>query len=136
AGPWDRSLAGAILLGEVHAMVKPPERVLVIRESEDAEAAVRSARAGGCELALLMLDGRPGARLRGLRAAAPALPVIVVVPKGSEAAGVEAVRGGAQDFLVQGAFDEKGLRAAVDKALARSRVLERRLAARAHGLLA
>jgi FixJ family two-component response regulator len=117
-------------------MVKPPDKVLVIDELEDAEAAVRSPRAGGCELALLVLEGRPGARLKRLRAAAPALPVIVVVPKGQEAAGVEAIRGGAQDFLVQGSFDRRSLRAAVEKAVARARALERRLAARAQGLMA
>jgi DNA-binding NarL/FixJ family response regulator len=117
-------------------MVKPPNRVLVIAASEDAEAAVRSRRAGRCEAALLVLDGRGDARLRSLRAAAPALPVIVVVPKGREADGVEALRAGAQDFLIEGSFDAKGLRSAVEKALARARALERRLTARAQELMA
>jgi diguanylate cyclase (GGDEF)-like protein len=64
--------------------------------------------AGGVDLVLLdlSLPGSQGlATLERVLRAAPALPVIVLTGLDDEAAAVEAVRKGAQDYLVKGQFD-------------------------------
>jgi diguanylate cyclase (GGDEF)-like protein len=77
---------------------------------------------------VMLLDlSSPGGRgleaLRRARAAAPILPIIVMVDPGDEDLVLEAVKAGAQDYLIKGAQDSRSLARAVHHAIERQRIL-------------
>ncbi|HVE12689.1 MAG TPA: ATP-binding protein [Elusimicrobiota bacterium] len=63
--------------------------------------------------------------LRSLRERHPAVPVVVLTGINDELLGVEAMRLGAQDYLVKGAVDQAALRRAIHHALERHRLLSK-----------
>jgi PAS domain S-box-containing protein len=91
------------------------------RLAEAQQCLLRSA----VEVILLDLD-LPDARgldtLRRMHAAAPELPIVVLTGLADEALAVQAVREGAQDYLVKGRIDRDALVRAIGYAIERSRV--------------
>ncbi|TBR21906.1 hybrid sensor histidine kinase/response regulator [bacterium] len=73
-------------------------------------------------LDLSLPDARGLATLKALRDAAPATPVVVVTGHGDERLGAEAVRRGAQDYLVKGSVSPADLRRAALYAVTRARL--------------
>ncbi|NCO37163.1 MAG: GAF domain-containing protein [Armatimonadetes bacterium] len=113
-----------------------PTEAFVLRETLEAmafartevtcagrlDAALRHLEAGGFDLALLDLglpDSQGMETLERLRARAPGLPVVALTGTGDEALFAEALRKGAQDYLVKGSVDGDGLGRAVRYALER-----------------
>src|SRR4051812_33178728 len=74
-----------------------------------------------------LADASGLAAIEQVRTAALDVPVIVVCDRADEALAVQSVREGAQDFLVRGSLDARGLRLAVSLAIERKSV-ETRLA--------
>jgi len=77
---------------------------------------------------MMLLDlSLPGGRgletLRLARAAAPAMPILVMVDLDDEALVLKAVQSGAQDYLIKGSFDPKGLTRTVRHAIERQHIL-------------
>jgi len=62
-------------------------------------------------LDLLLPDSNGMDTLAGMHAAAPDAPIVVLTGLNDEAMGLEAVRVGAQDYLVKGRFDADSLAA-------------------------
>jgi len=76
------------------------------------------------DLTLLDLDLPDSAGLSsvfGVREIAPGMPIVISTAEDDEEVAVEAVRQGAQDFLVKGQFDEKLLARALRYAIERRR---------------
>lgn len=61
--------------------------------------------------------------LRLARAAAPAMPILVMVDPDDEALVLKAVQSGAQDYLIKGSFDPKNLTRTVRNAIERQHIL-------------
>ena len=73
----------------------------------------------------LSLPDRTGlAAYHELHATAPAMPIVVLTGSGDETLALQAVREGAQDYLVKGEFDGKMLSRAIRYALERKRAEE------------
>jgi signal transduction histidine kinase len=111
-------------------------RMLVAALGSDAAWRVTTARrwseaatllhAGHFDVALLDLDLPDSAASDTLQAAAdlfPRVPILVLTGAGDEAAGLEAVRAGAQDYLVKGATGLDLLPRTLCHAMARHRIL-------------
>lgn len=115
-------LAGLMSIGE--ADTTPWAKTL-----EQAVAAVKRMAAPQCVILLdLSLPDSEGlATLRNMRAAAPALAIIVLTGDDDQALAEHALEAGAQDYLVKGQIDGDALRRAVRNAIVR-RKLERKLA--------
>jgi diguanylate cyclase (GGDEF)-like protein len=75
-------------------------------------------------LDLSLPDSQGLAGIPPLRARAPEVPVIVITASNSEALGEEAVRAGAQDYLVKGEADGRVLARAIRHAIARQQLHE------------
>ena len=82
----------------------------------------------GSHYDMMLLDlSLPGGRgletLRLARAAAPAMPILVMVDLDDEALVLKAVQSGAQDYLIKGRFDPTNLTRTVRHAIERQRIL-------------
>jgi len=100
----------------------PAERYELL-ETELGEEGLRLARteAPDCLLLDYRLPDVDGleflSRLRAGRAGRPLVPVIVLTGQGNEAVAVEAMKGGAQDYLLKGAITRQTLQKAVQNAI-------------------
>src|SRR5256886_12993697 len=91
------------------------------------DEALRTLGAGPFDIVLLdlSLPDRQGlAAYHELHAAAPAMPIVVLTASGDETLAFQAVREGAQDYLVKGEFDGKMLSRAIRYAIERKRAEE------------
>ncbi|MHB8520228.1 MAG: PAS domain-containing sensor histidine kinase [Limisphaerales bacterium] len=94
-------------------------------QTERAETAVQRLKDEPFGLVLLEVstpEGRGTDRFAAIRARAPAVPVIVLIDSGDEAAGLKAVRDGALDYLVKGRIDSEVLLRVMRHAVERKRV--------------
>jgi DNA-binding NarL/FixJ family response regulator len=92
------------------------------------ERGIRRLREEDCSLVLLDLslpDGQGLETLRRLRDASPDRPVVVLTGMDDEETALEAVRAGAQDYLVKGRFGDDTLRRAIRYAVERHRLKQR-----------
>jgi diguanylate cyclase (GGDEF)-like protein len=97
-------------------------------------AAIPLAQGSGFDVVLLDLslpDSLGLASLQELALAAPRMPIVVLTGLEEASLGVQAIRSGAQDYLVKGASDPLQLHRALRYAIERKAV-EKRLAERAH----
>ncbi|HVU74968.1 MAG TPA: GGDEF domain-containing response regulator [Mycobacteriales bacterium] len=88
----------------------------------EACAAVRDSNPACAVVDLTLPDAALLEALVTLRAQAPDLPIIVVTGVDDSGVGVEAVRRGAQDYLIKGDLDADSLERAITYAIERSRV--------------
>ncbi len=93
-----------------------------------ARACLTAAEYDAILLDLGLPDGQGLGVLQAVLSAAPGVPVLVVTGDDDQALSVEAMRLGAQDFLVKGRLDRKQLRSAVAYAMERKRLLRTGLA--------
>src|SRR5882672_4323067 len=105
--PEDREVYRRLLLQD-------PERRYELLETELGEEGLRLARqeAPDCLLLDYRLPDLDGLEfLSRLRAETlrPLVPVIVLTGQGSEAVAVDAMKGGAQDYLLKGSISRRGL---------------------------
>ncbi|WP_337997892.1 EAL domain-containing protein [Oleispirillum naphthae] len=94
----------------------------------EALACIGENRYDAILLDLGLPDGRGLDLLRIILSEVPEVPVLVLTAESDEAQATEAVRMGAQDFLIKGRLDRRQLRRAVAYALARKQVLRTGLA--------
>lgn len=92
----------------------------------DSLNAAREALAADGSIQVVLLDPvRSGASLhealRRMKEFAPETPVVVLTEPGGEAAGLEAVRAGAQDYQIKGALDSRTLKRCLSCAVIRQR---------------
>ena len=88
----------------------------------DACAAVRDSNPACAVVDLTLPDAALLEALVTLRSQAPDLPIVVVTGIDDSGVGIEAVRRGAQDYLVKGNLDAETLERAITYAIERSRV--------------
>ncbi|MGE4527765.1 MAG: response regulator, partial [Rhodospirillaceae bacterium] len=93
-----------------------------------ARACIAENRYDAILLDLGLPDGRGLDLLRIVLSEVPEVPVLVLTAESDEAQATEAVRMGAQDFLIKGRLDRRQLRRAVAYAMARKQVLRTGLA--------
>ncbi len=92
-------------------------------------AAIERLAAGHYDVILLDLslpDSRGMETLAAVRAASPATPIVVLTAIDDEMLGREAVRRGAQDFLIKGQADDRLVARAVRYAIERREILQER----------
>jgi two-component system, NtrC family, nitrogen regulation response regulator NtrX len=127
-----RTKGATILVADDEAAIRDALRLVLehegyrVLEAADGEQAARAAEASHLDGVLLdirmpRLDGL--AALKRIRAAAPALPVLMISGHGTIETAVEALRAGAQDFLEKPLEREVVLRR-LDSALERARLHE------------
>ena len=93
-----------------------------VLEAADAKAGLEAATGAGCDLVLLdvlLPKGDGFAVLKGIRAARPTLPVIMLTARGDESDRVKGLQLGADDYVVK-PFSTKELFARVRAVLRRS----------------
>ena len=97
-----------------------------IESAESLSAGLEILTAGGFEVVLLDLglpDSQGLATLGRLYARVPDIAIVVLTGHGDEAVAIEAVKQGAQDYLVKGEVDEKLLVRSIHYAVERRRLL-------------
>jgi len=112
--------ADARLIGEL--LTEAEGAAFDLECADHLSTALERLAKGGVDVALLDLglpDSRGLETAATLSAQAPALPVVVLTGLDDEATGVEAVRRGAQDYLVKGQVDSKLLSRAIRYAIER-----------------
>ncbi len=120
-----------LILGEALAQATDPS-ISLVHESR-LDAGVRRLLKEDCSLVLLDLslpDVGGLETLRRLRDARPDLPVVVLTGTDDEETAIEAVRAGAQDYLVKGRFGDDTLLRAIRYAVERHQLKVRLEAAR------
>lgn len=110
-----------------HALAAPagPPEDFAVTEAASLAAALAALAQEPFDVVCLDLtlpDAQGLATLEAVRRAAPAVPVVVVTGLGDERLGVEALRRGAQDYLVKGGVSAPALRRAALYALTRARL--------------
>ena len=124
--PEDRDVARRFL-------VRDPGRAYRFLEASTGEEGLEACRSADIDCVLLDyslpdMDGLEFLRdLTGGTAVTP-FPVVMLTGRGDESIAVQALKHGAQDYLIKGRFDDSGLRRTVDGAVANvidRRVLER-----------
>lgn len=95
----------------------PPEQAFVVTCVERIEAALRHLHEGEAPAAILLDLSPPDATglegFRQLYAAAPEVPILVLTGRRDDAMALDAVRAGAQDYLLKDDLNEAWLRNAV-----------------------
>ncbi len=119
--------ADAFLLQESLAQVDHPPNVIHAEKLEDALAYLKGKSADAILLDLALPDSEGLATLERTNAAADHLPIIILTGLEDEAVGIEAVRKGAQDYLLKGRTGARQLMQTIHRAIERKR-LERALA--------
>src|SRR5271157_1208894 len=97
-----------------------------IESAESLSAGLEILTTGGLDVILLDLglpDSQGLATLGRLYARVPHIPIVVLTGHGDEAVAIEAVKQGAQDYLVKGEVDEKLLVRSIHYAVERRRLL-------------
>ena len=97
-----------------------------IESAESLSAGLEILTTGGLDVILLDLglpDSQGLATLGRLYARVPDIPIVVLTGHGDEAVAIEAVKQGAQDYLVKGEVDEKLLVRSIHYAVERRRLL-------------
>jgi len=97
-----------------------------IESAESLSAGLEILTAGGFDVVLLDLglpDSQGLATLGRIYARVPDIPIVVLTGHGDEAVAIEAVKQGAQDYLVKGEVDEKLLVRSIHYAVERRRLL-------------
>jgi diguanylate cyclase len=127
----DNDLDALLLEGSI-GLVAPGEfRVVRARTLAEARKQLQS-RAYGAILADLGLPDASGlTTLAGLLAVSPDTPVLVITGSDDESLGRQAVRAGAQDYLLKGSYDPEFVLRAIHYALERKRI-QMRLSELAH----
>lgn len=114
----------AFLLAEM--LLQQPHLRATVERANDLESGLQRLSAGGIDLVLLDLSLPDSAELetfRTLESAGHAVPTIVCSASDDAALGVEAVRLGAQDYLVKGQVTPDGLTRAIRYSMERHRML-------------
>ena len=107
------------------ALTKAGQGVFTLQRAERLGDALEKLRAQAIDLVLLdfMLPDSEGmATFTAVRKAAPNVPVVVLTGTSDEGIAIEAVRQGAQDFLVKGQVQPKTLHRAAQYAIERHKV--------------
>ena len=120
----DQAAALASLLEQSHPAAPDDELPYACHRAADAVAAGRMLKAKPDCRALLIhaLDGDAAAAVDAVRQWVGDIPVIVLLDREDPRAGLDAVRAGAQDYLVLGSFDHGGLSRALYYATQRKAV--------------
>ncbi len=118
------SAADARLVRELLADVGRNYDVVVQPTFADAMEHLRLERFDAALLDFVLPDGRGTETIAALRAAARSLPIIVLTGISDAEVAIEAVRDGADDFLVKGRFDGELLSRSVRYAIERRRATE------------
>lgn len=122
----------AALLDEVPPDGDPRLRIMHVERLADARRALDEMRIDVVLLDLSLPDGQGLDTLAAVLRAAPDVPVVVLTGLADDALALDAVRAGAQDYLVKGRVDGWGLRRSIRHAVERQRlVLAARHASRA-----
>lgn len=117
--PADVRLLQEVVTGDVSAR---PEMVHVTRLSEAIDR-VKKDRFDVVLLDLGLPDSRGLETLFEFRRAAPEIPVVVLTGLDDESVGIEAMKNGAQDYLLKGAIEGTVLVRAIRYAIERGRLL-------------
>lgn len=121
------SPADAFLLQESLAQVDRPPKVFHVEKLCDALAYLSENRVDAILLDLALPDSEGLTTLERANSAADYLPIIVLTGLEDEAVAIEAVRKGAQDYLLKGQTGARQLMQTIQRAIERKR-LERALA--------
>lgn len=114
------NLADVRLLREMLSDEGAPSTELThVASMREAEALLRSSSFALVLLDLGLGDARGLAAVRRAHAAAPAAPLIVLTGMDDDELAALALHEGAQDFLIKGQIDARGLRRAIQYAIAR-----------------
>lgn len=117
----DRATADLIernLLGAINARY-------ALARADDIHAASGALENSSCDVLLLDIDGDDSDGLKAvkrLNKAYPTLPVIVIACLDAEAVAIEAVKSGAQDYLIRNNIEPRGLARAIYHSLERNRL--------------
>ena len=96
-----------------------------VESLSSAMAALRASYFDAVLLDLSLPDARGLETLRSVRAAAPDLPIVVLTGLDDEAVAIEALRQGAQDYLIKGEIHRHWLARAIHYAIERQHTLEK-----------
>jgi signal transduction histidine kinase/CheY-like chemotaxis protein len=121
------SSADAFLLQESLSQVDRPPKVIHVEKLDDALAYLNHKTVDAILLDLALPDSEGLATLERTNTAADYLPIIVLTGLEDEAVAIEAVRKGAQDYLLKGQTGARQLMQTIHRAIERKR-LERALA--------
>jgi PAS domain S-box-containing protein len=119
------SAAEARLIREL--LAEAPQARVDLHHAADLGAGLEALADGGIDVVLLDLslpDSHGLETLRSVRSAVSRVPVIVLTGSDEEDLALSAVEKGAQDYLVKGQVDGKGILRAARYAIARARTLE------------
>lgn len=108
-------------------LAEAPQAKVQLRHAVTLAEGIEALEAGGIEVVLLDLslpDSHGLDTLRGVRKAVSRVPVIVLTGSDEEELALKAVEKGAQDYLVKGQVDGKGILRSARYAIARARTLE------------
>ncbi len=114
--------ADVYLLREEFAALGDDHRLAVADSLAAAIAAIRAARPDAVLLDLSLPDSFGIESLESLTAAAPDLPVIILSGNADRTMALEAVRKGAQDYVLKGRTDPDGLLRTLQYAIERARI--------------
>lgn len=101
---------------------------ILLESAERLSAGVERLAKGDIDLVLLDLglpDSQGLPTLAGIHSQAPEVPILVLTGHSDEASGIEAVRRGAQDYLIKGEADERVLVRSIRYAIERKRAENR-----------
>jgi len=119
------SAGDARLLREMFRTEKPGSFVLT--HVERMSDAISHLAKGGMDIVLLDLglpDGHGLDTVRRAQAAAPGIPLIVLTGLDDEALAAQAMKEGAQDYLIKGQIENRALPRALRHAIERNRMQE------------
>lgn len=108
-------------------LTEPGEAWFQVEYTDRLSRGLEHLKNGGVDVVLLDLglpDGQGLGAFEKVQAQAPAVPVVVLTGFDDETLAVEAMRHGAQDYLVKGDVDSKVLYRAVRYAVERNRAVE------------
>ena len=144
-GAPERSSCGRVKAGQIKALLledDPEDLTILGKMAKETERAIKFSPVGRLSEAVEILksgrfdliisdltlpDSRGLDTFRRLRAAAPGTPIVVLTGMGDETMSVQAVREGAQDYLVKGELSSASLMRAAKYAIERNCLIQERL---------
>jgi two-component system, cell cycle response regulator len=122
--PWDAHLVTAMLTrAEARASVEAPKFTLVVAaDLSSALARLREEEIDVVLLDLMLPDSEGLDTLARLREGAPEVPIVVQTSLDDEQTGLQAMQGGAQDYLVKGHVEVDLLKRTLRYAIERQRL--------------